>query len=369
MRTYVLALSGEEIIHLLRAETDTAHGAPELDIGAPEKEYLIEEDFDRAAYGLRGGEQFDLVTSVTTLTIEPRVESGYWILETTVERSLGPILKSQEDQYVRETMSLDEFEVELRSPGPKRTDVHLHVQTAEARQDFDRWLADMRTRHPWKRAIGQRGAAMRQEAAEGNGRIKEAVAVFGDPGKLEAAVDELEISGFDRAAISVLATDAKASEQVERFYRSIKEVEDSGTAPRSAFVSRDSQAEGEAALFGIPLYIGGMAGAAAVVATGGALAAAIAALIVGGVTGGSLGAILAIAMAHHHSVRVHEQLDKGGFVLWVSVLDSAAEKRAMTVLTRMGARDVHVHEITPMPSATSLYLPQVDPFLLEKDRA
>jgi hypothetical protein len=77
MKTYILTLPAAEVVHLLRAETEVAHGAPELDIGAAEKEYVIEEDFDRSAYGIHDGKQFDLVTSITTLTIEPRVESGY----------------------------------------------------------------------------------------------------------------------------------------------------------------------------------------------------------------------------------------------------------------------------------------------------
>ena len=34
MKTYILALPAVEVIYLLRAETQTAHGARKLDIGA-----------------------------------------------------------------------------------------------------------------------------------------------------------------------------------------------------------------------------------------------------------------------------------------------------------------------------------------------
>ncbi len=255
MTTVILGLSAAEVVYLLRAETEAAKGAPELDIGAPQKEYIIEEDFDRSAYGLRDGKQFDLVTSITTLTIEPRVESGFWILETVIERALGPIAISQEDELTRKDLTLDEFEGELGSPERKRVTVRLHVQTSAARQDFDRWLADMRTRHPWKPAAQLRGAAgsvaqqadiervseseQMRDVTEEAYWVKEAVGVFRDPDALEAAVDALEVSGFDRAAMSVLATDAKATEQVERFYRTVREIEDSGRVPRGALVSRD----------------------------------------------------------------------------------------------------------------------------------
>jgi hypothetical protein len=370
MKTYILTLPAEEVVHLLRAETESTHGAPELDIGAAEKEYVIEEDFDRSAYGLRNGEQFDLVTSITTLTIEPRVESGYWILETVIERALGPVAVAREDELTRKDLTLDEFETALRAPGQKRVTVRLHVQTADIKQDFDQWLADMRARHPWNPAASPaKAAAMRSEATEESDLVKEAVSVFGDAAALEAAVDALEVAGFDRTAISVLATDAKAEQQVKRFYHSVREIEDSGHAPQAAFVSRDSRTEAEAAVVGLPIYIGGFAGAAAVAASGGALALAIGAAIAGATAGAGLGAILAATIAHRHSAHVQEQLYKGGLVLWVSLPNADAEKRALAILNKMDARDVHVHEIEREWSLSDmpLFLAQPDPFL-EKDR-
>ena len=384
MKTYILALPAVEVIYLLRAETQAAHGARKLNIGATEKEYMIGEDFDRSAYGLHDEEDFYLVTSITTLTIEPRVEDGFWILETVVERPLGPIPTSQEGELVRKDLTFDEFEAEFNAPGQKQVTFRLQAQTTAKRQDFDRWLADMRERHLGKPAVQQRGAAASvaqqphierifeegqiSNAVENDDRVKEAVGVFRDPNALEAAVDELEVSGFDRAAISVLATDAKATEQVERFYRTVRDIEDSGRVQLGAFVSSNSRTEGKAAVVGIPLYIGGFAGAIAVAATGGALALAIAAAIAGGAAGAGLGAFFAAAIARHHAAHVREQLDKGGLVLWVNVPDPDAEKRAVAILNNMGARHVHVHEIKREWSSgeVPLGLKQADPFL-ERD--
>jgi hypothetical protein len=176
------------------------------------------------------------------------------------------------------------------------------------------------------------------------------------------------VSGFDRAAISVLATDAKAIEQVGRFYRSVREIEDSGRILRGAFVSRDSRTEGEAAAVGIPIYIGGFAGAAAVAASGGALALAIAGAITGATVGAGLGAILAATIARHHAASVQDQLFKGGLILWVSVPNAVAEKRAVAILNKMEAWDVHVHEFEHewSPSDIPLFVARPDLFL-EKD--
>ena len=122
-------------------------GQPELNIGCL-IDYVIEEDFDRTRYDLRDGEEFDLVTAVATLSIEPRVERGYWILFVVVERALGPTRISEENAFSPGELTLDEFEGQLLAPGDKRVVVRLTIETPEVRQDFDLWLAEMEARHP-----------------------------------------------------------------------------------------------------------------------------------------------------------------------------------------------------------------------------
>ena len=200
-------------------------------------------------------------------------------------------------------------------------------------------------------------------------RAREAVGVLADPDKLESAVEVLEETGFDRAAISILASDAAVKERLGHLYRSAAEAADDPQAPQAAFVSRHSRAELAAAAVGIPFQIGGFAEAWAVVATGGALAAAIAAKILGGAVAGGLGTLLAHAVARHHTEHVSEQLARGGLVLWVRTPDEAAAKRALAVLQKCGASAAHFHTIQrewgvkdrPLQDA------QLDPLLLERD--
>lgn len=148
MRIDVPELSADEIIYLLRDEITTA-GAPSLYIAA-QKEYVFQEDFDRAAYGLQDHIEFDLVSSSVRLTVEPWVERGYWILEVTIECALGPTRTSQEDKLIRRDLTLAQFEEELHAPGQKRVTVRLDVETPDVNDDFNRWLADMRSRHPYR---------------------------------------------------------------------------------------------------------------------------------------------------------------------------------------------------------------------------
>jgi len=85
--------------------------------------------------------------------------------------------------------------------------------------------------------------------------VREAVGVFADPAALERAVDELEIAGFDRAALSVFATDETIIDRVGHLYRNVAEVEDNRHVPQAAFAEVDSRVEGEAAAVGILFYI------------------------------------------------------------------------------------------------------------------
>ena len=149
MNAFILTASAPEIVRLLRAETETANGQPELDTTC-EKDYIIEENFDHGAYGIRDEERFDLVTSIATLTIEPRRESGYWVLSVIVERAFGLTPMSEENRMSPTELTLDEFDVELHSVGKKTITVRVDTQTEVVKQDFDDWLADMRARHPWK---------------------------------------------------------------------------------------------------------------------------------------------------------------------------------------------------------------------------
>ena len=55
--------------------------------------------------------------------------------------------------------------------------------------------------------------------------------------------------------------------------------------------------------------------------------------------------MLARWLDKHHAEHLQEQLDHGGLLLWVRTPDAAAERRALEVLTRHSAHDVHIHEL------------------------
>ena len=387
MPTYTLHIPPDEIVRLLRVERASAGGQPELYVEAWQ-DYVIEEEFDRAAYGLRDGEAYSLVSSEVVLAIEARLEQNYWVLSIAVRQDLGPRIIADEEALLGVPLSVDAFEAELLAPGARSASVRLDARTQDGKAHFDRWWADLVQRHAAVAAAGGASRPVAEPAGSGPGattrpdaatapetgaltyRSREAVAVFADGDALEAAVTALGIAGFDRAAISVLGAEDKVRARIGRVYAAVAEIEDDPRAPRAAFVSRGTRLEGEAAAVVVPFYLGGLAGAAAVVASGGALAAAIAGTILASAAGGGLGALLARAVAQHHRRHIVEQLEHGGLVLWVGVRTEAEATHACDVLRDAGGRDVHLHDVRKSwgPPDRPLSQARVDPFLEPEPR-
>lgn len=175
--------------------------------------------------------------------------------------------------------------------------------------------------------------------------IREAVGVLDDAGALERTIDELEENGFDRTAVSLLASDSTVREKLGRHYRDVRQLEDAPDAPREVYVAAEEIGNAKGALIGGLTYVGALAAAGGIVASGGALATALLAGVAAGGTGAAIGSVLAGLVGQQHAEHFDRQLERGGILLWVRTPDKDSEKRAMDILTRAGARDVHVHEL------------------------
>lgn len=175
---------------------------------------------------------------------------------------------------------------------------------------------------------------------------REAVAAFHDAKSLEAAIDELMSSGFDRAEIGLLAGDTAIEEKLGHLYEKVQQAEDDPNAPRIAYIAREDVGDAEGGVMGVLLYIGALAAAGGIIASGGTLAAAFAAAAAGGTVGGLLGASLARLVGEHHANFLEHQLKRGGILLWVRTPTPEREERALEILRRHSADDVHVHDLS-----------------------
>lgn len=175
--------------------------------------------------------------------------------------------------------------------------------------------------------------------------VREAVAVFDTAQTLQNAIDELLSSGFHRAELSLLASEADVVSKLGHKYCKSSELEDEPSVPRVAYVSTEAIGDGQGAAIGALAYVGAGLLMGPVAAAGGTLAALVGAAALGGGTGGLAGTWLAKLLGDQHAQRIQEQLDHGGLLLWVRTWDAEDESRAVEILNNHSGRDVHVHSL------------------------
>jgi hypothetical protein len=171
--------------------------------------------------------------------------------------------------------------------------------------------------------------------------VREAVAVFDAAADLQAAIDELLSSGFNRAELSLLASAEAIDAKIGRVSRA--ELEDNAQVPRGVYVSPDAIGIAEGSLVSGLVYLGGVATAGIVALAGGPLTAVIIGAALAGGAGGLVGAGFAELLGHHRAAYFDEQLERGGLLLWVRTEDRERELRAVEILSRHSGKDVHVH--------------------------
>ncbi|MFO1153550.1 MAG: hypothetical protein U1E42_07770 [Rhodospirillales bacterium] len=195
--------------------------------------------------------------------------------------------------------------------------------------------------------------------------VREAVGVFRQWENLQAAVDDLMAGGFDRSELSLLADEKTVEKVLGHAYQRVDELEDHPDVPRAAFVGRDSLTEVKTFTVTGVGYFGAMIAVAGIVLSGGTLIATIAAAAAAGGGGALVGSWLARAIGRERAQSVQAQLGKGGLLLWVRVRDLEHERRAVDILKKNHADDVHLHDIAAdaSPERDPLANVQPDPFL------
>lgn len=173
----------------------------------------------------------------------------------------------------------------------------------------------------------------------------EAVGIFHRTEDFQNAIDDLLSSGFDRAELSLLASESAVTAKLGRHYRKTSLLADDPSVPRAAYVSIEAIGDAEGALIGGLFYVGATLAAGAVVVSGGTLAAAIAATLLAGGAGGLIGSVLAHWVGDHHGRYLQEQIERGGLLLWVHTRNFEDEERAVRILKSHCGDDVHVHAV------------------------
>lgn len=178
--------------------------------------------------------------------------------------------------------------------------------------------------------------------------VREAVAVFDTEEALNDAIDELLISGFGRADLSLLANEAAVTEKLGSSYQKVAELEDKPGVPSVAYISPELIGDAEGAVIGALMYVGAGVLMGPIALAGGGIASILGGAVIGGSVGGAIGTVLAIAIGIEHADHIEEQLKHGGLLLWVRLWNLDHQERALEILSRHSGRDVHVHKF-PAP--------------------
>ena len=169
--------------------------------------------------------------------------------------------------------------------------------------------------------------------------VREAVAVFDDPDRLEDALSDLQSNGIDRSSLSLLAPPSLA----ERLPARSQDVADDPATQRESAVTDTDIRQGRVLGTSLAATIAALAAAGFTVATGGVAAATVAAAAAAGGVG-AVGALLGRRMGEDQEAFLNTQLARGGVLLWVRTPDADAERRTLGVLRRHSA-NVYLHDL------------------------
>lgn len=175
-------------------------------------------------------------------------------------------------------------------------------------------------------------------------KVREVAGIFDDLEKMQNAIRELEVSGFERHQISVLGNERQMKDSLGTAKIDPKKLEDDPVAPRVANVSPEDVGVAQGAIVGGGTLIGL---AAAAVAAGGILVtgAALTTIVLGGLGGSAAGGILAKLLGDRYNHFFQKQIDNGGILLWISTPTSQEEEKAKSILSDYGATEIDAHDV------------------------
>ena len=127
--------------------------------------------------------------------------------------------------------------------------------------------------------------------------IREAVGLFETQAALQAAIDELLSSGFDRADLSLLASEQTIASKLQGHAFTRASLEDDPTTPRGVYISPDAVGTAEGGLISVLAYVGAVASAGVIAIAGGPLTMIVVGAGLAGGAGGLIGAGLATSAA------------------------------------------------------------------------
>lgn len=173
---------------------------------------------------------------------------------------------------------------------------------------------------------------------------REVVAIFNTFDQLQQAIDDLELSGFERRDISILGSENAVKKAFGKSTLPPEFLENHPDTPRASSIKLEEIGLAQSAVIGGGLLTGVVSGilAAGAVTIPGAI---VATALIGGAGGAAGGAMLAKLLGNKYAQFFEHQMEKGGLLLWVNTPDLSSERQAITILRRHHGRGIHAHDV------------------------
>jgi hypothetical protein len=193
-------------------------------------------------------------------------------------------------------------------------------------------------------------------------RVREVTGVFHARERLNEAVEDLLLAGFDRADIDVMASLDAVRQRLGPIVVASEELADVPNVPRRPFIAPEDVTLISSMTAAIFAFVGGAAAALIVVMSRGSVASsALAALLGAAVAGGAAMWLLARIFRRPEEEALDKTMQARGIALWVRVHSNENEDNALRVLRRHGARALRVHEIDLAKSVDEIPLASLNP--------
>ena len=172
----------------------------------------------------------------------------------------------------------------------------------------------------------------------------EVVGLFRSPEALEAAISALTSAGWDRSELSLLGQKGAFDPKPPIGRETAEQAADDPRTSRASVVSEPDIRQGRTLATSLAGVTAAFIAAGATAVTGGtALAAVIGAAAAGG---GAAAAVEALGqwVGKSRADFLHEQIQRGGILLWVMLRSPEHEGKAREILMHHGAEIVHAHD-------------------------
>jgi hypothetical protein len=197
-------------------------------------------------------------------------------------------------------------------------------------------------------------------------RAREVTGVFHSRKALVAAAEELLVAGIDRADIDISASPNELERRLNYLSIPAADLADLPITARQPFTGDDDVLSTEAVIGSVAGCIAAIAMAFYLVARDiGPLSVGIFSVLIGLAVGG-VAMLWVRRLLQRERARGLERLSEAqGLLIWVRVRSPEKEAQAQEILTRHGAKAVHIHEIelAKRPEDLPLHSLRPDPWL------